>query len=64
MDNTTDIEVKKWLSIVKKLMPKEIMVYTIARDTPVETLIKVPLADLEAIADQARSLGILVQVSG
>ncbi|MDD2278826.1 MAG: radical SAM protein [Bacteroidales bacterium] len=64
MDNTTDIEVKKWLSIVKELMPKEIMVYTIARDTPVETLIKVPLADLEAIADQARSLGILVQVSG
>jgi wyosine [tRNA(Phe)-imidazoG37] synthetase (radical SAM superfamily) len=64
VDNTTDIEVNKWLSIVKELMPKEIMVYTIARDTPVETLVKVPLADLETIADKARNLGIPVQVSG
>lgn len=64
VDNTTDTEVNKWISIVKELMPKEIMVYTIARDTPVETLVKVPLADLEAIADKARSLGIPVQVSG
>jgi wyosine [tRNA(Phe)-imidazoG37] synthetase (radical SAM superfamily) len=64
VDNTTDTEVNKWISIVKDLMPKEIMVYTIARDTPVETLVKVPLADLEAIADKARDLGIPVQVSG
>ena len=64
VDNTTDTEVNTWLSIVKQLMPNEIMVYTIARDTPVETLVKVPLADLEAIADKARNLGIPVQVSG
>ena len=64
IDNTTELEVSQWLSIVKRLMPKEIMIYTIARDTPVDTLKKVPLKDLEAIAERAREMGIPVQVSG
>jgi wyosine [tRNA(Phe)-imidazoG37] synthetase (radical SAM superfamily) len=64
LDNSTEVEVEKWLSLVKRLMPKEIMIYTIARDTPVDTLKKVPIEDLEAIAQRARALGIPVQVSG
>lgn len=64
MDNTTEKEVEQWLSIVKKLMPKEVMIYTIARDTPIEALTKVPVSDLEDIADRVRALGIPVQVSG
>lgn len=64
LDNTSKKEVEQWLSIVKKLMPKEAMIYTIARDTPVETLKKVPVSDLESIADRVRALGIPVQVSG
>lgn len=64
VDNTTEIEVSQWLSAVKRLMPKEIMIYTIARDTPVDTLKKVPLKDLEAIAERASKMGIPVQVSG
>ncbi|MDX9771116.1 MAG: radical SAM protein [Tenuifilaceae bacterium] len=64
VNNTTDAEVDKWLSAVKRLMPKEIMIYTIARDTPADTLSKVPVDELEAIATKARDLGIPVQVSG
>jgi wyosine [tRNA(Phe)-imidazoG37] synthetase (radical SAM superfamily) len=64
LDNTTPAEVEQWLSIVKHLMPKEIMVYTIARDTPIDTLEKVPMYDLEQIAQKARDIGIPVQVSG
>ena len=39
------------------------MVYTIARDTPIDTLKKVPQAELESIAERVRALGIPVQVS-
>jgi wyosine [tRNA(Phe)-imidazoG37] synthetase (radical SAM superfamily) len=64
LDNTTPHEIEQWISIVKRLMPKEIMVYTIARDTPIDTLEKVPVEVLEQIAQKARDLGIPVQVSG
>lgn len=64
VDNTTDKEIEKWIFAIKRLKPKEIMIYTIARDTPVDSLKKVPVADLESIANRARALGIPVQVSG
>lgn len=64
VDNTTVREVEKWIAAVRRLLPKEIMIYTIARDTPVDTLKKVPVSELETIADKARKLGIPVQVSG
>ena len=40
------------------------MIYTIARDTPVDTLQKVSLKELNAIAERARNAGLDVQVSG
>ncbi len=64
VDNATPREIEKWLKIVKELKPKEVMVYTIARSTPVDTLIKVPHAELEKIALRVQALGIPVQVSG
>jgi wyosine [tRNA(Phe)-imidazoG37] synthetase (radical SAM superfamily) len=62
-DNTTDREVDAWLSLVKKIAPSQVMIYTIARDTPADTLQKVSLSDLERIARKIRSEGIAVQVS-
>ena len=44
-------------------MSKEVMVYTIARDTPVNTLYKVGAQRLEEIALLLRQNGIKVQVS-
>ena len=64
VDNATPREVEKWIKVVKELKPKEVMVYTIARSTPVDTLIKVPHAELEKIALRVQMLGIPVQVSG
>ncbi len=63
IDNTTDIEVNGWLELVKAIKPKEVMVYTIARDTPATGLEKVSLKDLKAIAAKVEEMGIPVQVS-
>lgn len=64
IDNTTPVELERWISIVNDLRPKDVMVYTIARDTPISTLQKVSKEDLEQIAQRVRDLGIPVQVSG
>ncbi len=64
IDNTTEEEILAWLKLIEKIKPLQVMIYTIARDTPIETLEKVPLDKLNSIADRVRNLGIDVQVSG
>lgn len=64
VDNTTEHEVGEWLKVLESLRPRDVMVYTIDRDTPIPTLEKVPLAELEAIGERVRQLGIPVQVRG
>ena len=63
VDNTTEIEISEWLKLVKKINPLQVMIYTIARDTPINTLEKVPLKELEIIASRIRAAGFDVQVS-
>lgn len=63
VDNTTDREVGAWLELIKKIKPEQVMIYTIARDTPVDSLSKVSEEDLEKIAERIRDAGIRVQVS-
>ncbi|MHC1703588.1 MAG: radical SAM protein [Tenuifilaceae bacterium] len=63
VDNTTQIEVESWVELIKSIKPKEVMVYTIARDTPAVGLEKVSLKDLKTIAAKVEVLGIPVQVS-
>lgn len=64
VDNTSPEELQRWLEIVSELRPLDVMIYTIARETPVNTLKKVPLSELNAIATKVQELGINVQVSG
>jgi len=64
IDNTTPAEIDSWLKILKKIGPEKVMIYTIDRDTPVESLQKVPLSELHRIADLVKSEGFRVQVSG
>ena len=64
VDNTTEEEISAWLDLLKKINPRQVMIYTIARDTPVDTLEKVPLIELNTIADRVRDTGFDVQVSG
>jgi len=64
INNTTPREVEKWLQIVAQLRPREVMIYTLDRATPAEQLQKIPIAELETIADKVRAMGIAVRVSG
>ncbi|HIX74743.1 MAG TPA: radical SAM protein [Candidatus Parabacteroides intestinipullorum] len=64
VDNTTEEEIVGWLEALKKIHPKQVMIYTIDRETPAKNLLKVPKAELETIADRARALGFDVSVAG
>lgn len=63
IDNTTPTEVDAWLLLIEKIKPQEVMIYTVARDTPASELIKISFGELNKIADKVRELGIPVQVS-
>lgn len=63
VDNSTDEEVEEWLKLVNYIAPREVMVYTIERETPVNTLKKVSAERLDQIAAKVSLLGIKVQVS-
>lgn len=65
INNTTDTEIEGWLKALQIIMPSEVMIYTISRDTPEgSTLVKVPLNELRDIAARVEKLGIPTQVSG
>jgi wyosine [tRNA(Phe)-imidazoG37] synthetase (radical SAM superfamily) len=64
VDNTTDYEVDKWIDLLKVIKPGNVMIYSIARDTPAENLYGVPLSELEKIASRVElATSIPVQVS-
>jgi len=63
IDNTTDKEVYAWIELLKIIKPSQVMIYTIARDTPIDTLEKIPLEKLNEIANQVQKAGFKVQVS-
>jgi wyosine [tRNA(Phe)-imidazoG37] synthetase (radical SAM superfamily) len=63
VDNTTDAEVEAWLEALKKIAPRQVMVYSIDRPTPEAKLVKVPREELEKIAERARALGFEVSVA-
>lgn len=64
IDNTTEEELTEWLKLLVEIKPSQVMIYTIARDTPAEGLEKVKLDELQRIADRVREIGFEVQVSG
>jgi len=65
IDNTTPVEINAWLNAIERIMPSEVMIYTISRDTPEGArLKKVPLKELNGIAALVESMGIKTQVSG
>ncbi len=57
-DNTSEEEVAAWLKIVKEVHPKEVMLYSIDRDTPHDQLTKIPIEKLRKIAERVTALGI------
>lgn len=63
VDNTTDEEIKGWIDALKVIQPRQVMIYTIDRETPVKNLQKVTKEELEVIAEYARIQGFEVSVS-
>ncbi len=64
IDNTTEKEISAWLELVRALQPREVMIYTIDRETPASGLEKVPLAVLQNIATLVIESGIKTNVAG
>jgi wyosine [tRNA(Phe)-imidazoG37] synthetase (radical SAM superfamily) len=64
IDNTTDVEVEAWIEALQKIKPKQVMIYSLDRDTPVQQLQKVTVSELNAIAERVKSAGFEVSVTG
>jgi len=64
VDNTTEEEISAWLDAVEETHPKEVMIYTIDRETPEKNLEKVPLEELKEIGKRVEKLGIKTIISG
>ena len=63
VDNTTDEEVTAWLELVKEIAPRQVMVYSLDRDTPCQTISKVDKDELREIAKRVEALGIECSVA-
>jgi len=64
IDNTTEEELNALLVLYNEIRPAEVQAYTIARDTPINSLSKVSVEELQAIAVRIQELGIEVSVFG
>ena len=57
VDNTTEEEVSAWLKIVAEIAPQKVMIYSLDRDTPCQTLEKVEREELQQIAQKVVAEG-------
>ncbi len=57
-DNTTETEIASYLSILRKIKPKSVMLYGLDREAPMLGLEKVREGDLKQVAEKIRNLGI------
>ena len=63
VDNTSDEYVQPWLEALLKIAPRQVMIYTIDRETPIKGLEKAQPEILDGIAEKVRALGIECSVS-
>ena len=52
IDNTTDAEIDALIEAIKEIAPRQVMIYTIARDTPADNLEEVSSDDLRRIGER------------
>ncbi|MEN6618870.1 MAG: radical SAM protein [Rikenellaceae bacterium] len=64
IDNTTEKEVVAWRKLTEVMQPREIMIYTIDRDTPAKNLRKVSVVQMQKIAAPLIEKGFKVTISG
>ncbi|MEG2023793.1 MAG: radical SAM protein [Alistipes sp.] len=58
IDNTSEEEVVAWLQLIDQIHPSKVMVYSLDRDTPCQTLTQVSKEELRQIATRVEALGI------
>ena len=58
LDNTDDEFVEPWLEAVKAIAPQQVMIYTIDRETPDQSLLKASPEELDHICDRVKAMGI------
>lgn len=63
VDNTSDRYVLPWLEALKDINPRQVMIYTIDRETPGHDLCKATHVELDRIAALVEEAGIAVSVS-
>ena len=63
VDNTGDEYVQPYLDALQRIRPRQVMIYTIDRETPVKGLLKATPEQLDSIARRIRELGMEVSVS-
>lgn len=63
VDNTTPEEIDAWLKAVKAIGPRQVMIYSIDRETPEENLEKLGREELEFIANRLKEMGLKVSIS-
>ena len=63
VDNTTDEYVLPWLEAVKEIAPRQVMIYTIDRETPDHDLLKATHEELDRIAAMVEAAGIPASAS-
>lgn len=63
IDNTTDEEINALIDAYRRIQPRQVMIYSIDRRTPAQSLEKIQLTELESIAGRIRREGIDVTVS-
>lgn len=63
VDNTTAEYVEPWLDVVTSIAPREVMIYTIDRETPSANLQKASPEELDSIVEQLKGKGIKASAS-
>lgn len=64
VDNSTDAEIDALIDVYSRVKPREVMIYSIDRQTPERSLQQVPRAELEAIGARVTArTGIPVQIA-
>ncbi len=63
-DTATSEGLGKWMDIVRKLKPREIMVYTIDRETPDKSLAKYSVEEMTAFVQPLIDEGFKIQIRG
>lgn len=62
-DNTTEAEVSALIEAYRVIKPESIMIYSLSRDTPIDTIETVDKPQLNLIADKLRAEGFTVEVA-